>query len=212
MVVFFFSSRRRHTRCGRDWSSDVCSSDLAANGLSRGWREPGGALDRDSRMRATSAFGASRPGQTLFAGVAGEPHQRRRLSRPGAMSQGGAGPRTISCSVWPRLLQKGIGNSDAKLTGRRVAIVTLTGHTDVGRDFSLMAAQKDLARSGLRAVPDQPLQKFADGGRRDKRGETDNRRLHRAQSGGVTLVLPARSFFRAECFGRGARYVDTPAA
>src|SRR6266498_4348928 len=26
--VFFFSSRRRHTRCGRDWSSDVCSSDL----------------------------------------------------------------------------------------------------------------------------------------------------------------------------------------
>src|SRR5687768_18178601 len=27
---FFFSSRRRHTRCSRDWSSDVCSSDLVA--------------------------------------------------------------------------------------------------------------------------------------------------------------------------------------
>src|SRR3989442_3877129 len=27
-MCFFFSSRRRHTRCGRDWSSDVCSSDL----------------------------------------------------------------------------------------------------------------------------------------------------------------------------------------
>src|SRR5258705_834775 len=27
--VFFFSSRRRHTRCLSDWSSDVCSSDLA---------------------------------------------------------------------------------------------------------------------------------------------------------------------------------------
>src|SRR5207245_5181586 len=27
-VCFFFSSRRRHTRCYRDWSSDVCSSDL----------------------------------------------------------------------------------------------------------------------------------------------------------------------------------------
>src|SRR5690606_41047490 len=26
---FFFSSRRRHTRFSRDWSSDVCSSDLA---------------------------------------------------------------------------------------------------------------------------------------------------------------------------------------
>src|SRR5699024_4442461 len=29
-VFFFFSSRRRHTRSKRDWSSDVCSSDLFA--------------------------------------------------------------------------------------------------------------------------------------------------------------------------------------
>src|SRR5207245_4239138 len=43
---FFFSSRRRHTRCYRDWSSDVCSSDLleiGANGrdlpVDRGGRE-----------------------------------------------------------------------------------------------------------------------------------------------------------------------------
>src|SRR2546421_13060838 len=28
MLFFFFSSRRRHTRSDRDWSSDVCSSDL----------------------------------------------------------------------------------------------------------------------------------------------------------------------------------------
>src|SRR5438045_7755742 len=28
-LCFFFSSRRRHTRCLSDWSSDVCSSDLA---------------------------------------------------------------------------------------------------------------------------------------------------------------------------------------
>src|SRR5690606_40282438 len=28
VVHFFFSSRRRHTRFSRDWSSDVCSSDL----------------------------------------------------------------------------------------------------------------------------------------------------------------------------------------
>src|SRR5690606_41086457 len=27
-LIFFFSSRRRHTRFSRDWSSDVCSSDL----------------------------------------------------------------------------------------------------------------------------------------------------------------------------------------
>src|SRR5206468_5758462 len=31
-VSFFFSSRRRHTRSDRDWSSDVCSSDLLERG------------------------------------------------------------------------------------------------------------------------------------------------------------------------------------
>src|SRR5690606_40845970 len=30
VLFFFFSSRRRHTRFSRDWSSDVCSSDLAS--------------------------------------------------------------------------------------------------------------------------------------------------------------------------------------
>src|SRR2546421_10355097 len=37
-MFFFFSSRRRHTRSDRDWSSDVCSSDLvrgAGGGLCR---------------------------------------------------------------------------------------------------------------------------------------------------------------------------------
>src|SRR5690625_6844829 len=31
LFVFFFSSRRRHTRWPRDWSSDVCSSDLGGH-------------------------------------------------------------------------------------------------------------------------------------------------------------------------------------
>src|SRR5690606_40496710 len=39
--AFFFSSRRRHTRFSRDWSSDVCSSDLAAPAP----RRPGGDPD-----------------------------------------------------------------------------------------------------------------------------------------------------------------------
>src|SRR5256884_6481452 len=34
---FFFSSRRRHTRCSRDWSSDVCSSDLKQEIRERVW-------------------------------------------------------------------------------------------------------------------------------------------------------------------------------
>src|SRR5699024_11811790 len=32
MMIFFFSSRRRHTISKRDWSSDVCSSDLGRLG------------------------------------------------------------------------------------------------------------------------------------------------------------------------------------
>src|SRR5207253_7537691 len=32
VYIFFFSSRRRHTRWPRDWSSDVCSSDLTGRG------------------------------------------------------------------------------------------------------------------------------------------------------------------------------------
>src|SRR3712207_6555443 len=35
-ITFFFSSRRRHTRYWRDWSSDVCSSDLAASRILSG--------------------------------------------------------------------------------------------------------------------------------------------------------------------------------
>src|SRR5687768_17649707 len=44
--LFFFSSRRRHTRCSRDWSSDVCSSDLADRVLLlRRERRPGRVVD-----------------------------------------------------------------------------------------------------------------------------------------------------------------------
>src|SRR5690625_7014220 len=36
VLYFFFSSRRRHTRWPRDWSSDVCSSDLGKGKRQRG--------------------------------------------------------------------------------------------------------------------------------------------------------------------------------
>src|SRR6266496_6057573 len=48
---FFFSSRRRHTRSLRDWSSDVCSSDLddpLARGLALAAGIPARALPRDA--------------------------------------------------------------------------------------------------------------------------------------------------------------------
>src|SRR4051812_50177260 len=45
MCIFFFSSRRRHTRLTCDWSSDVCSSDLAGAECLVG--EPLGVADVD---------------------------------------------------------------------------------------------------------------------------------------------------------------------
>src|SRR3989337_3266254 len=47
-LCFFLSSRRRHTRCYRDWSSDVCSSDLGRA--------------RHSRPGAQVGLGAGRSG------------------------------------------------------------------------------------------------------------------------------------------------------
>src|SRR5215208_2546913 len=49
---FFFSSRRRHTRWPRDWSSDVCSSDLEAVGRAEVDHPVCGALLTDLRVVA----------------------------------------------------------------------------------------------------------------------------------------------------------------
>src|SRR6266481_10133633 len=72
--LFFFSSRRRHTRWNCDWSSDVCSSDLRAGrkvrtadaGVARGGPFVG---QRGSRGPARG-FSANAPGQPDFRGAA----------------------------------------------------------------------------------------------------------------------------------------------
>src|SRR5207249_8021086 len=61
---FFFSSRRRHTRSKRDWSSDVCSSDLAlialrgGGGGERVHQRPGLAGDLVLEQRGVAPVGA----------------------------------------------------------------------------------------------------------------------------------------------------------
>src|SRR5690606_40173791 len=49
--IFFFSSRRRHTRFSRDWSSDVCSSDLADGYLYMGPGDGGQSGDPDENAQ-----------------------------------------------------------------------------------------------------------------------------------------------------------------
>src|SRR5690606_40662204 len=71
-----FSSRRRHTRFSRDWSSDVCSSDLAAlAGLWQAVRAGGPARQVDARRALACAL-------ALLLVAAGWPLHGIAWSRP----------------------------------------------------------------------------------------------------------------------------------
>src|SRR5690606_39661309 len=79
ICVFFFSSRRRHTRFSRDWSSDVCSSDLVQD-------VPAWAAARLLRARSV---GLSR-NETIFFTLPHPPHHSVHAPHPRPRS----GPRT----------------------------------------------------------------------------------------------------------------------
>src|SRR5699024_11432682 len=71
---FFFSSRRRHTRSKRDWSSDVCSSDLADR---RGLGQcPDGGLRRGSGTQ--SLVSAKGPASDPYTPMLGSREATRR--------------------------------------------------------------------------------------------------------------------------------------
>src|SRR3989454_11417795 len=73
-ALFFFSSRRRHTRLQGDWSSDVCSSDLVRGGCDPG---PVGRGRSGGRGPAHAA-GAAGMNDTIDVTVNGE---RRAVAR-----------------------------------------------------------------------------------------------------------------------------------
>src|SRR5699024_11519909 len=68
---FFFSSRRRHTRSKRDWSSDVCSSDLTAGGTMNPYSPT--SMEEDVAIQASQAIGAHFSGVDLLLGSNNEP-------------------------------------------------------------------------------------------------------------------------------------------
>src|SRR5688500_20055915 len=85
-LLFFFSSRRRHTRLQGDWSSDVCSSDLgdeagrAAAGVAGAAAGAGAepAVDVGSEERRVGKESGCRGGR-------GEEKKRRRGRRVGVI-------------------------------------------------------------------------------------------------------------------------------
>src|SRR3712207_7620241 len=73
-VLFFFSSRRRHTRYWRDWSSDVCSSDLTRSA-------PGGASPQAVAVpRSCSGSVSVQPGPLPLVPSSQPPSRRVTLT------------------------------------------------------------------------------------------------------------------------------------
>src|SRR5438105_15501979 len=84
--LFFFSSRRRHTRSTRDWSSDVCSSDLLLLGerallLFEPERVKEGLLDVALELEKKQRAFAQKQGIKLYGELRLGRSEERRVGR-----------------------------------------------------------------------------------------------------------------------------------
>src|SRR5690606_41205145 len=81
-LLFFFCSRRRHTRFSRDWSSDVCSSDLEVLRRFVDWIAGYTVSPAGSVLRlAIRAPGALEPARMRTAYVLAERSEERRVGK-----------------------------------------------------------------------------------------------------------------------------------
>src|SRR5205814_6585141 len=87
VLLFFFSSRRRHTRCLSDWSSDVCSSDLGRALAPRGAAGTGELRRQADDDRHVEIGRASCRERVQIAGGSPSPNKQRiAATAPGARS------------------------------------------------------------------------------------------------------------------------------
>src|SRR5690606_40220613 len=80
LFLFFFSSRRRHTRFSRDWSSDVCSSDLEIPQRGDGEQREEDLDDADGDVHAQHS-GRARPQERERPACAGLRSEERRVGK-----------------------------------------------------------------------------------------------------------------------------------
>src|ERR1035441_6815558 len=102
--ILFFSSRRRHTRCLSDWSSDVCSSDLVAHATGSG---PGSVAIGDFNGDGLPDFVTANNMTTTISILLGDESETYRVSGFSVLGSGthnveavypGDGSRTSSSS------------------------------------------------------------------------------------------------------------------
>src|SRR3989454_4317360 len=131
VVFFFFSSRRRHTRLQGDWSSDVCSSDLGADGAFAVVRRQ---LCKQERFDYQQAFLS---------------HGYKELTIPAAPG-GGFALEPNALHIWPRggFMMIALPNRDGSFT------CTLFLPFEGDNSFAALATEEKVRRFFDRVFPD----------------------------------------------------------
>src|SRR2546427_1984190 len=111
LFIFFFSSRRRHTRFDCDWSSDVCSSDLtgiggAADGMEGRTRAYFDRIERPARTLAETKPAVVVLAHTASSYVAGFANEQALVDRLAALT--GTTAITAAGGVRAALLHLGV--------------------------------------------------------------------------------------------------------
>src|SRR5436309_2516575 len=136
-VTFFFSSSRRHTRFSRDWSSDVCSSDLVAL---IGKTEGNGGANDFTRGYATSSY------QTLLAPHLGISPDEVGRKIAFVWSGGTEGVLSPHATVFTRSAAQG------KPNGARLAMAIEVTRDILPEEVGTMAQVREVAAATRRAL------------------------------------------------------------
>src|SRR5207249_7666923 len=133
-LFFFFSSRRRHTRSKRDWSSDVCSSDLS---LLLGHSHPQVTAAVAEQVHKGTHYGACHELEVAWAEQIG---------------------RLIPSAEWVRFTMSGteatmLAMRDARAFTGRELVIRFAGHFHGWHDYAMAGYQPPFDTSTSTGVP-----------------------------------------------------------
>src|SRR5207249_9134902 len=128
IFVFFFSSRRRHTRSKRDWSSDVCSSDLTCSAA----RHAGASTRSSASSRTTptrgpigwpkkccrASIGGSSAGWSSYRTPKPEVTMQQPVDRRTFLEGAAAGAAALAWPGWTPLASRGLDDIQTEIERR----------------------------------------------------------------------------------------------